>query len=82
MALSCYVLQNLLASMLCYGWGFGWAGRVGMEMRVPLTLVVYSVVAISVVLFAHCWARAFARGPLEWLWNISYARLAGVNRAA
>ena len=80
MALSCYVLQNLLASVLCYGWGFGWAGRVDAELRVPLTLVVYSVVALSVLFFAHCWSRAFARGPREWLWNVSYARLAGGSR--
>ena len=77
MALSCYVLQNVLASMLCYGWGLGWAGRVDPGLRVPLTLVVYAMVATAVILFAHCWLRAFPRGPLEWLWNISYRRLAG-----
>lgn len=26
-ALSCYVLQNLVASVLCYGWGLGLAAR-------------------------------------------------------
>jgi uncharacterized protein len=82
MALSCYVLQNVLASVLCYGWGLGWAGRVEAGMRVPLTLVVYALVAMTVVLFAHCWSRTFSRGPLEWLWSISYARLAGRNPVA
>lgn len=82
MALSCYVLQNVLASVLCYGWGFGWAGRVEEGMRVPLTLVVYALVAMTIVLFAHYWSRTFSRGPLEWLWSISYARLAGGSRAA
>jgi uncharacterized protein len=77
MALSCYVLQNVLASILCYGWGLGWVGRVDPGLRVPLTLVVYAMVATAVILFAHCWLRAFPRGPLEWLWNISYRRLAG-----
>ena len=82
MALSCYVLQNLLASVLCYGWGLGWAGRVEAGLRVPLTLAVYAMVAMAVILFAHYWSRAFARGPLEWLWNVSYTRLAGGNREA
>ncbi|RYG13169.1 MAG: DUF418 domain-containing protein [Burkholderiales bacterium] len=77
MALSCYVLQNLLASILCYGWGLGWAGRVEPELRVPLTLVVYMMVAMGVILFAHYWLRAFSRGPLEWLWNMSYSWLTG-----
>ena len=82
MALSCYVLQNVLASVLCYGWGLGWAGRVDAEMRVPLTLVVYAMVAMAVVFSAHYWSRRFSRGPLEWLWNISYVRLAGRNHVA
>ena len=82
MALSCYVLQNVLTSVLCYGWGFGWAGRVETELRVPLAIAVYSMVAMSVIVFAYCWSRVFPRGPLEWLWNISHARLVGKGRVA
>lgn len=29
MALSCYVLQNVLASVVFYGWDFGLTGKVG-----------------------------------------------------
>ncbi|NEW25834.1 DUF418 domain-containing protein [Nocardia cyriacigeorgica] len=75
-ALSCYILQNLVASIICYGWGFGLAARVSPEARVPFTVAVYLVVALIVVGFAHLWLRRFDRGPVEWLWNATYRRLA------
>ncbi|WP_433490342.1 DUF418 domain-containing protein [Nocardia grenadensis] len=77
-ALSCYILQNLVASILCYGWGFGLAARFAPESRVPFTVVVYVTVCAVIALFAHCWLRRFARGPVEWLWHSSYRLL---NRA-
>ena len=75
-ALSCYVLQNVVASAICYGWGLGVAARAGDE-RVPVTLVVYSVTAAAVVAFAHLWLRRFARGPLEIAWHRGHDLLAG-----
>ncbi|MGL5930529.1 MAG: DUF418 domain-containing protein, partial [Dermatophilaceae bacterium] len=48
-ALSCYVLQNVVASALCYGWGLGLAARLG-EARVPGTVAAYLAVAAVVVL--------------------------------
>lgn len=76
-ALSCYILQNLVASVICYGWGFGLAARVSPDARVPFTVAVYLVVAVIIVGFAHLWLRRFDRGPVEWLWNATYRRLAG-----
>ncbi|WP_432560994.1 DUF418 domain-containing protein [Kineococcus sp. SYSU DK003] len=64
-ALSCYVLQNLLASALCYGWGLGLATRFGPEHRSVVTASVFTVVAAAVVVFAHVLARTGRRGPLE-----------------
>jgi uncharacterized protein len=77
MALSGYVLQNILASILCYGWGFGLAARLTAESRVPATVAVFLLVGSLVALFAHLWLRRFRQGPLEWLWHASYRRLAG-----
>lgn len=74
-ALSCYILQNLVASILCYGWGFGLAARFAPEHRVPFTVAVYLVVVTVIALFAHYWLRRFERGPVEWLWHMSYQRL-------
>ncbi|MFC8048034.1 DUF418 domain-containing protein [Nocardia sp. NPDC057353] len=76
-ALSCYLLQNLLASALCYGWGLGLAARVDPGARVPFTVAVYLAVALAVVACAHLWLRRFARGPVEWLWHSGYRALTG-----
>jgi uncharacterized protein len=77
MALSSYVLQNLVTSALCYGWGLGLASRLDPGVRVPATVGVYLVVVTVVVAFAHLWLRRFDRGPVEWLWNSSYRALTG-----
>jgi uncharacterized protein len=71
-ALSCYLLQNLLAGALFYGWGLGLAAHLG-QWRVPLTMVGYAVVASLVVLCAHLWLRRFTYGPVEWVWRLGTA---------
>ncbi|MGW6621583.1 DUF418 domain-containing protein [Nocardia sp. NPDC055002] len=76
-ALSCYILQNLIAGILCYGWGFGLAARVSDSARVPFTVAIYLAVAVAIIIFAHLWLRRFERGPVEWLWNRTYRALAG-----
>lgn len=79
-ALSCYILQNLVGSILCYGWGFGLAVRYDHPAaRVPFTIVIYLVVVVTITTFAHLWLRRFERGPVEWLWHTGYRRLAGSN---
>jgi uncharacterized protein len=68
-------MQNILASILCYGWGFGLASHLTADSRVPATLGIYLLVSAMIVLLAHLWLRRFRQGPLEWLWQASYRRL-------
>ncbi|GAB3431907.1 DUF418 domain-containing protein [Flindersiella endophytica] len=70
-ALSCYVFQNLVASILCYGWGFGLAVR--FESLRPWWAV-GAMVFISTLFMAasSLWLRRFSRGPLEWVWHWAY----------
>ena len=70
MALSCYVLQNLVAGAICYGWGLGLAAALSPEARVPGTIALYLVVVVIISSVAYLWLRRFNRGPLElaWLW--------------
>ncbi|MGK8522792.1 DUF418 domain-containing protein [Nocardia asteroides] len=75
-ALSCYILQNLVASLVCYGWGLGLAARVAPDDRVPFTVGVYLLVSLIIAGGAHLWLRRFERGPVEWLWHVSYRGLA------
>lgn len=65
MALSCYVLQNVLASGVFYGWGFGLTGR----LDAPGTLLVFFGVCVTLTVFAHLWLRRFWAGPLEGAWK-------------
>lgn len=65
MALSCYVLQNVLASVVFYGWGLGLTGRVGAAG----TLAVWAIVCALLVLFSRLWLGRFRTGPLETAWK-------------
>lgn len=67
-ALSCYVGQNLIASVLCYDWGFGLASRYA-HLGVPFVVAVWLVVSGLLVAGASWWMARFARGPVEELWN-------------
>lgn len=61
-ALSCYVLQNLVASVLCYGWGLGLAARFGGPLFV---VALWTGVCALCTGLAVLWLRRFERGPLE-----------------
>lgn len=76
MALSGYVLQNILASALCYGWGLGLAAQFTPAQRVPATVVLFVVVGAGVAIFARLWLQRFRQGPLEAVWSASYRALA------
>jgi uncharacterized protein len=65
MALSCYVLQNVLGSVVFYGWGFGLTGQIGAVG----TLTIWAGIGAVLALFAHLWLRRFQAGPLEAAWK-------------
>ena len=75
MALSCYVLQNVAASALCYGWGLGLAARLTPAQQVPGTVAIYAVVAVVITATATLWLSRFARGPVELAWQWCFDRL-------
>jgi uncharacterized protein len=64
MALSCYMLQNILASVIFYRWGIGLGpyGPVG-------TIISWAAISAMLVLFAHLWLKAFKQGPFETVWR-------------
>lgn len=63
-ALSCYILQNLLASVLFYGWGFGLAARAD---HAGWMVAAWAVISLVLVTGSRWWLSRFARGPLELL---------------
>ncbi|UOT01155.1 DUF418 domain-containing protein [Rhodococcus opacus] len=79
-ALSCYVLQNILCSIVCYGWGFGLAARLNGATVVPATVVLFGAVSATLIVVSRLWLRRFDRGPLEWLTHRGYQRLTRADR--
>ncbi|QVQ51878.1 DUF418 domain-containing protein [Spiractinospora alimapuensis] len=69
-ALTCYILQNVLASWLFYGWGAGLGQHLEERGIHGLTLDAYlfgAWLGVSVLLVAgsRLWLRNFRRGPIE-----------------
>ncbi len=63
MALSCYILQNVLSSFLFYGWGLGLGGKVD----ALTTVLVWFAMSVCQLGIASLWLRYFRFGPMEWL---------------
>jgi uncharacterized protein len=67
-ALSCYVLQNLLATAVCYGWGLGLAARFD-GLRPWWVPAAWAAISVTLAGLATLWLRRFDRGPLEAAWH-------------
>lgn len=62
-ALSCYILQNVLASVVFYSWGFGLAGAFGAVGTLGVMVGIWT----ALMLFSNLWLRRFSQGPFEWI---------------
>jgi uncharacterized protein len=63
MALSHYLLQSIVLSILFYGYGMGYYARIGQP---GLYLLVFEVWIIH-ILFTVFWTKYYYMGPAEWL---------------
>ncbi|MFF4365367.1 DUF418 domain-containing protein [Streptomyces sp. NPDC001594] len=63
-ALSCYVGQNLLCVLLCYGIGLGLADRFA-GSGPWWVMGLWAAVSLTLVAASGLWLRRFERGPLE-----------------
>lgn len=61
MSLSCYVMQNILASCIFYGWGFGLGGNVNSIMIILIWMLISGLLMIS----SSFWLQHFKQGPME-----------------
>ncbi len=72
MALSSYVTQTIVGSLVFFGFGLGLLGRFGDAVTLPLGALVFAVQA----LVCAWWLGRFRFGPLEWLWrSLTWLRL-------
>ena len=71
MALSNYLLQSVVCTLLFYSYGLGYFGRVSPRAGLLLTICLFAVQ----IILSHIWLGRFRYGPLEWLWrSASYRR--------
>ena len=66
MACTNYLGQSVIGILLFYGIGLGLGNRVGL---LGTELVALGVYAFQ-ILFSSLWMRAFAFGPVEWVWRM------------
>lgn len=79
MALSNYVLQSVICSVLFNGYGLGWHDKIG---DAGLLGVAVAIVAVQVPL-SGWWLSRYRFGPLEWVWrSVTYRRRQPMRRPA
>ncbi len=72
MALSNYIGQSLIASLIFYGFGLGLYGSVNRVGQIGIVIVIWIVQLV----ISKLWMTYFRFGPLEWLWrSLTYLRL-------
>ncbi len=78
MSLSNYLFQSLVGTLIFYGYGLGFYGRIGPALGVLLAVGFFF--AVQLPLSAY-WMRSFRLGPIEWLWRtLTYGSLPGLRQ--
>jgi uncharacterized protein len=76
-ALTNYVLQTILFSLVFAGFGFGQQARLGSAPVFAIAALIYAIE----LPFSVWWLKHFQFGPLEWLWRtLTYMRLQPMRR--
>ena len=65
MALTTYLTQSIVCTLLFYGYGLGWYGSVGFTGMLLITVILFGCqMAVST-----WWLARFRYGPVEWVWR-------------
>jgi uncharacterized protein len=77
MALTNYLLQSIICTLIFYGYGLALFGQVGAAWGIVLTVVIY----LLLIPFSHWWMKRFLYGPAEWLWrSMTYWKVQPIRR--
>jgi uncharacterized protein len=77
MALSNYLGQSLVCTLLFYGYGLGGFEQMGRAWQLLFAVALFA----AQVALSRFWLRRFRFGPVEWLWRaITYWRLPPLRR--
>lgn len=79
MAFSNYLMQNIISTIVFYGYGFKLFGKLE---RFQLYYVVLGIWAFN-ILFSVLWLRYFKLGPFEWVWrSLTYWKVQRIRKDA
>lgn len=71
-ALSNYLFQTLLCTLVFYGQGFALFARVERKYQIIIVILVWFVQ----IIVTHIWLKYYKFGPMEWLWrSLAYLKL-------
>ncbi len=77
MALTTYITDSVVLSILFYNYGFGLYGQLHSGEWVWIALVLFSVQ----IVFSALWLKFFRVGPLEWLWrSLTYGKFQPIRK--
>ncbi len=77
MALTNYLMQSVVCTLVFYGYGLGWYGQMPRAWQAVFALGLF----LAQVLLSHAWLARFRFGPVEWLWrSATYLRLQPMRR--
>jgi len=77
MALSNYLGQSIICTLIFYGYGLGLFGQVGKALGLLLAVLIYT----GQVVLSAWWMQRFRFGPAEWLWrSLTYMKLQAMSR--
>jgi uncharacterized membrane protein YeiB len=78
MALTNYLTQSLLSTLIFYGYGLGQWG-ISRAWQVVYVAVFFSLQ----VAFSHWWLARYRYGPMEWVWRaFTYRQIPAMRIAA
>jgi len=77
MALTTYLTQSIVCTLLFYSYGLGWYGSVGVSGCFLLTLILFACQMVA----STWWLGRFRYGPVEWAWRtITYGHAPAMQK--
>jgi len=77
MALTNYLSQSIICTLIFYGYGLGLFGTIGAAEGIVLTVLIY-LIQIPV---SNWWMKRFRYGPAEWVWrSLTYGQFQSMRR--
>ena len=66
LSISNYLLQSILSTLLFYGYGLGFYGKVSIIEGTVIVIIVF----IFQIFLSKLWMKHYYYGPVEWLWRV------------